>query len=126
MSNEFGLSKIGQISVPVKDLDRAVSFYKDTLGMKHLFSVPNMAFFDCAGVRLMVCTSEGLDSGHYASVIYYKVDDIDVAYSELIDLGVSFDGEPHMIADMGNHELWMAFFKDVDDNILALMSEVPK
>lgn len=118
------LSQIGQIAVNVHDLERAVAFYRDTLGMRFLFQVPNMAFFDCGGVRLMLGTAEKPEFDHPASILYYKVDDIQTAWQTLSSQGVRFEGEPHLIARMPDHELWMAFFRDSEENMLALMSEV--
>ena len=118
------LSVIGQIAVPVTDLERAVTFYRDTLGMKFLFQVPNLAFFDCAGVRLMLDIPEDGSGERGSSVIYFKVDDIQRAYASLVSQGVTCQGTPHLIAKMPDHDLWMAFFRDPDENLLALMSEV--
>jgi len=117
------LSQIGQIAVPVTDLARAVAFYRDTLGMKFLFQVPNLAFFDRAGVRLMLDVPEDKKE-HHSFVVYYKVDDIQRAYQILSSRSVPFEDKPHRIAKMPDHELWMAFFRDPDRNIPALMSEV--
>ena len=122
---EFGLSTIGQISVTVKELDRAVTFYRDQLGMQLLFRVPNMAFFDCSGVRLMLSIPEKQSDDIHSSILYYRVDDIHDAYRVLKDRNVPFDGGPHKIADLQDHELWMAFFRDSEMNILALMAERP-
>ena len=122
---EFGLSTIGQISVTVKELDRAVTFYRDQLGMQFLFRVPNMAFFDCSGVRLMLSIPEEQSDDILSSILYYRVGDIHDAYRVLKDRNVLFDGEPHKIADLQDHELWMAFFRDSEMNILALMAERP-
>lgn len=121
---KFELSVIGQIAVPVMDLERAVTFYRDTLGMKFLFQVPNLAFFDCAGVRLMLDIPEDGSGERGSSVIYFKVDDIQRAYASLVSQGVTCEGTPHLIAKMPDHDLWMAFFRDPDENLLALMSEV--
>lgn len=123
--NEFGLSVIGQVSVTVQDLDRAVAFYRDQLGMPFLFQVPSMAFFDCAGVRVMLTLPEGRTDDIHTSILYYKVDDIQDAYRVLKDRNVPFVGRPHKIADLEDHELWMAFFRDSDMNLLALMAEIP-
>ena len=122
----FGLSQIGQIAVNVKDLDRAVAFYRDALGMRPLFQVPKLAFFDCGGIRLMLSLPETPEFDHAASVIYYKVDDIRTAHAALRGRGVSFDGEPHVVARLPAHDLWMAFCRDPEGNVLALMSEVRK
>jgi catechol 2,3-dioxygenase-like lactoylglutathione lyase family enzyme len=124
----FRLSQIGQIAVRVHDVDRAARFYRDTLGMRFLFQVENrLAFFDCDGVRLMLSLPEGgAEFDHPGSVIYYKVDDIETAYDTLTARGVKFEGRPHLIAKLERHDLWMAFFRDADQNLLALMSEVEK
>jgi len=123
--NEFGLSAIGQVSVTVQDLARAVAFYRDQLGMPFLFQVPNMAFFDCAGVRLMLTLPEGRSDDVHTSILYYKVDDIQDAYRIMTDRDVGFVGRPHKIADLEDHELWMAFFRDSETNLMALMAEIP-
>ena len=117
------LGQLGQISLSVTDIGRAVAFYRDQLGLKFLFQVPNLAFFDCGGVRLMLDIPEGSAERH-SSVLYFKVSQIEEAFQALSSRGVSFDGKPHLIARMPDHELWMAFFRDPDKNILALMSEV--
>lgn len=119
----FGLSAIGQIAITVTEVDRAVAFYRDVLGMTLLFQVPNMGFFDCGGVRLMISGSEQRGE-HFSSVIYFKVSDIGEAYATLKARGASFEGEPHLVARLPDHELWMAFFRDPDRNLLALMSEM--
>jgi len=119
-----GLSRIGQIAVNVHDLERAVAFYKDRLGMKLLFQVPGLAFFDCGGIRLMLGPAEKPEYDHPGSILYYKVDDIQATYTELARRGVEFLGAPHRVAKMPDHELWMAFLKDSEGNTLALMSEV--
>jgi methylmalonyl-CoA/ethylmalonyl-CoA epimerase len=118
------LGVIGQIAVPVTNLERAVTFYRDTLGINYLFQVPNLAFFDCAGVRLMLDIPQDGSGAQGSSVIYFKVDDINSAYQTLTSLGARFEGKPNLIAKMPDHELWMAFFRDPDKNLLALMSEV--
>ncbi|HEV8124677.1 MAG TPA: VOC family protein [Gemmatimonadales bacterium] len=118
------LAAIGQIAVPVSDIDRAVAFYRDVLGMRFLFQAPpGLGFFDCGGVRLMLDLPAKAQAGN-SSVIYYKVDDIQVAFEALSARGVTFEGEPHLIAKLPDHELWMAFFRDPDGNLLALMSEI--
>jgi len=122
-TTSFGLGQIGQIALTVSDIDRAVAFYRDSLGMRFLFQVPNLAFFDCDGIRLMLSPPEKAAEGS-SSVIYYKVADIQRAFETLASRGVSFEGKPHLIAKMPDHELWMAFFRDLDRNLLALMSEV--
>ena len=119
----FRLSQIGQIALTVRDLDRAVAFYRDTLGLPFLFQVPNLAFFDCGGIRLMLSPGEN-PAETFSSVLYYKVQDIQQAHQALMARGANFDQPPHLIAKMPDHELWMAFFRDPDRNLLAIMSEV--
>jgi methylmalonyl-CoA/ethylmalonyl-CoA epimerase len=118
------LSQIGQIAVNAHDLDRAVAFYRDALGLPLLFQVPKMAFFDCAGIRLMVGTPEAPEYDHASSILYFKVGDIRAAYRALGERGVVFRGEPHLVARLPDHELWLAFFRDTEGNSHALMSEV--
>lgn len=120
----LGLSAIGQISINATDIPRAVAFYRDSLGMRLMFEAPpKMAFFDCAGVRLMLSLPETPEYDHPGSVLYFRVDDIDQAYAQLKERGVTFQDKPHLIARMPDHELWMTFFKDSEGNTLALMAE---
>jgi methylmalonyl-CoA/ethylmalonyl-CoA epimerase len=120
----FGLNQVGQIAIPVTDIKRAIAFYRDTLGMRFLFQAPpDLAFFDLSGVRLLLDGPAKAQAGH-SSVIYYKVSDLQAAFTTLSERGVQFELEPHMIAKMPDHELWMAFFRDPDKNLVALMSEV--
>jgi predicted enzyme related to lactoylglutathione lyase len=118
-----GLSTIGQISMTAKDVARATAFYRDRLGVRFLFEFPNLAFFDCGGVRLMLTTPEKPEFDHPGSVLYFKVNDIDAAHDDLAAKGVEFTDKPHLIAKLPDHELWMAFFKDSEGNTLALMHE---
>ena len=119
------LSTIGQIAVPVKDLNRAVAFDRDGLGLKFLFQAPPaLAFFDCDGVRLLLDVPEDTEFRHPSSPLYFKVPDIQKAYADLKSRGVRFRKEPHVIATMPPVTLWMAFFFDSEDNTHALMSEV--
>jgi len=120
---ELTLNKIGQIAVNVSDLEVAVAFYRDILGMKFLFQFPGLAFFDCNGVRLLLDELAGWQ--HPSSILYYKVDDIQDAYQTLEQQKVVFKERPHLVAKMPDHDLWMAFFEDPSSNLLALMSEIP-
>ena len=119
-----GLSKIGQINIPVHDLETSVEFYRDSLGMNYLFQVPNMAFFDCAGIHILLAVPDDDAFDHPSSIIYFKVDDIHLATNALHGRGVVISGKPQLIAEMPDHDLWMSFFKDPNGNTLALMSEV--
>lgn len=122
----FGLSEIGQIAITVRDLKQATAFYRDSFGMTLLFEVPGMSFFKCDSVRLMLSTAERPEFEHPASILYFRVADIQVACDTLVARGVHFEDKPHVVARMPDHELWMAFFRDMDNNLFALMSEVRK
>jgi methylmalonyl-CoA/ethylmalonyl-CoA epimerase len=121
---DISLGKIAQISVNAHDLERATAFYRDKLGMKFLFSVPpKMAFFDCDGIRLMLGTPERPDLDHPSSILYFKVDDIEATYEALSQRGVHFETKPALIVPMQTHDLWLAEFRDSENNVLALMCE---
>ncbi|HXO42110.1 MAG TPA: VOC family protein [Thermoanaerobaculia bacterium] len=123
-STDFaGLSQIGQIAVNVQDVERATAFYRDTLGMRFLFAFPGLAFFDCGGVRLMLSRAEDPKLDHPASILYYRVADIEATHQALAARGVRFETGPHLVARMPDHELWLAEFNDSEDNVLALMVE---
>src|SRR5436190_21832528 len=118
-SPTFGVSDIGQIGVAVSDIERAVAFYRDALGMKHLFSAPpGLAFFAAGNIRLMLSCPEKADSERFTSVLYFKVENIEAACEALRTRGVVFEAEAHRVAKMPDHELWMAFFRDPDRNLL--------
>ncbi len=118
-------SRIGQIAIPVEDVDRAVRFYGDVLGLRLLFRAPpGLAFFDCGGVRLMLSRPEGPDTPARAGLVYYLVEDIQAAYRRLTGQGVEFLAAPHLIARLPDHDLWMTECRDSEGNLLVLMSEV--
>jgi methylmalonyl-CoA/ethylmalonyl-CoA epimerase len=119
------LKSVGQISIRTNDLPAAVAFYRDQLGLDFLFEAgPALAFFMCGDVRLMLTVPESAEFDHPSSTVYFKVDDLGAAYDDLRGRGVPFDDEPHLIAKMPDHELWMAFFRDPDRNLHGLMAEV--
>jgi methylmalonyl-CoA/ethylmalonyl-CoA epimerase len=118
-----GLARIGQISMTVKDLDRAIAFYRDRLGMRFLFRAPNLAFFDCDGIRLMLGPAEDPEFDHPGSVLYYVVEGLEAVHEALLSRGVTFRAGPHKVADLGDRELWMAFFEDGEGNLGAAMEE---
>ena len=119
------ISQIGQIAIPVQELDRAVKFYRDVLGLSFLFQMSGLAFFQCGEVRLMLSLPEGPDTSAKASILYYKVADLPGAYTKLQEQGVKLIQEPHLVAKMEDHELWMAFIEDTEGNLIGLMSEQP-
>jgi methylmalonyl-CoA/ethylmalonyl-CoA epimerase len=130
MSNDTGeaeqavhLADIGQIAITVGDLARSKAFYQNILGMKFLFDAGAMAFFECGPVRLLIGASEKPVSGG-GTILYFRVGDIQGTYARLSDQGVTFVSEPHLVAKMPDHDLWIAFLRDPDDNTLGLMSEV--
>ena len=120
------LARIGQIHVGVADLERAIAFYRDVLGVPFLFQVPGMAFFDCDGIRLMLGAAERADQPRHASILYFRVGDIQAATASLRGKQVRIEGEPHLVARLEQHDLWLAFFRDSEDNVMALMSEVAR
>ncbi|MFI5697194.1 VOC family protein [Kribbella sp. NPDC051586] len=116
------LGAIGQIARPVSDIQKAVGFYGDVLGLPHLYTFGDLAFFDCGGTRLFLSTTA--DMGE-PSTLYFRVDDIQVAYDELRGRGVQFEAAPHLIHKHDNGvEEWMAFFPDPDGHLLAIMAQV--
>ena len=118
------LKNIGQIGIPINDIDRAISFYKDLLELPLLFNTDTMAFFDCDGVRLMLSLPETEQFTNASSVLYFQVDDITASYSRMKEKGVSFIDKPHIVAKMDSTETWMVFFNDTEGNTHALMSEI--
>jgi methylmalonyl-CoA/ethylmalonyl-CoA epimerase len=118
------IENIGQIAIPTHDIERAVTFYRDALGLDYLFEAGPLAFFMCGGVRIMLAVPEKEEVDHPSSIVYFRVPDIQAARTELVGRGVPFEDEPHLIAKLPDHELWMTFFRDPDRNLLGLMSEV--
>ena len=116
--------KIGQIALTVNNMDAAVEFYRDVIGLPFLFEMQSMVFFDCSGVRIMLSLPENDVKPSTATIVYFDVVDIHVAFEQMKGHNVNFLQEPHMIADLGVYQLWMAFFNDLDGNTLALMSEM--
>jgi methylmalonyl-CoA/ethylmalonyl-CoA epimerase len=120
-----GIRRVGQIAVPIDDLDRAVAFYRDVLRLTFLFQAPpGLAFFDCGGVRLMLSRPESPAKGQAGPVIYYLVDDLPTTWATVTAGGAGAVDEPHLIAKLPDHDLWMAFINDSEGNLLGLMSEV--
>jgi catechol 2,3-dioxygenase-like lactoylglutathione lyase family enzyme len=120
------IENIGQIAINVHDVPRAVAFYRDALGLEYLFEAGPLAFFGCGEVRIMLSVAESPEFDHPSSIVYFRVDDIHAAREELAGRGVPFEDEPHLIAELEDHDLWMTFFRDPDENYLGLMAEVPR
>jgi methylmalonyl-CoA/ethylmalonyl-CoA epimerase len=125
-ASTVGISRIGQIAINIKDLDRATEFYRDVMGLPLLFSTGKLTFFNCGGVRLMLSAPEKPEFDHPSSIIYFAVPDIKVAHEQMLGGGARFEDEPHLIAKMPDHDLWMTFFRDSEGNLLGLMSEVKR
>jgi methylmalonyl-CoA/ethylmalonyl-CoA epimerase len=119
--------ELAQVTNVVHDLDRAVRFHRDTLGLPLLFQAPpSLAFFQIGSVRLMLSPPETAEQDHPGSVLYLKVKDIEAVHRSLAGRGVEFEGKPHRVHEAADHDLWMAFFHDPDKNPMALMEEKPK
>jgi methylmalonyl-CoA/ethylmalonyl-CoA epimerase len=122
----IGISRLGQIAINAHDVDRAAAFYQDKLGLKLLFKAPpGLAFFDCGGVRLMLTRAEKPEFDHPSSVLYFAVADIRSAFDKMKESGARFEDEPHLVARMPAHDLWMTLFRDSEGNLMGLMSEEP-
>ncbi|MDP9269346.1 MAG: VOC family protein [Acidobacteriota bacterium] len=123
-AGQFGLTQLGQIAIVVKDTPRATEFYRDKLGMKFLFNAGQLAFLDCGGIRIMLSPPEKPEHDHAASILYFEVANIQTAHQALAGRGVKFEDQPHLVAKLPDHDLWMCFFRDPENNLFGLMSEV--
>ena len=120
--DHLALGEIGQIAVTAHDLERAIAYYRDTLGIPFLFEAPGMAFFQCGSVRLMLAVPEP-EHDHPSSILYFRVPDVERAFRELEARGADFVAPPRAVHRTESAELWMAFFRDTEGNTLALMAE---
>ena len=119
-------SRIGQIAVVCKDVARGSAFYRDVLGFRHLFDAgPNLSFFDCSGVRLMLSTAEGAEGrfDHTGSMLYFFVSDIEGVQRDLAAKGVEFFEQPHLIARLPDRDVWLTAFNDSEGNPMGIMEE---
>jgi predicted enzyme related to lactoylglutathione lyase len=123
-SSGIGITDVGQIAINVHDVQRAIAFYRDVLGLPFLFEIPNAAFFQAGGVRLYLSKPERPEFDHPASILYYRVPDIHAAFRAVKAGGAAVEAEPNLVARMPDHELWIASFRDSEGNVAALMSEV--
>ncbi len=120
-------STVGQLLIPVEDLDRAIAFYRDTLGLRFLFSAPpQMSFFQSGNVRLLVGVPEAGQPRQRGSAVYFQVADIHAVYQTLVERGVKFGASPHVVHRTPTAELWLTEFRDADGNQSVLMSESPR
>ena len=120
-----GLSALRQISYVVNDVQRMSEYFENTLRIKKLFDAPGMSFFDLDGVRLMMTLPADNNAHLGNSVLYFATTDIDASVAALKSAGVVFEREPFMVARMPDHEFWLAFFRDPENNLLALSCEKP-
>lgn len=121
------LSEIAQITNVVHDIDRAVRFHRDVLGLPLLFQAPpSLAFFQCGNLRLMLSPAETADQDHPGSCLYFRVTNIEDVHGVLAGRGVTFVDKPHRVHQTADYELWMTFFHDPDKNPMALMEEKRK
>ncbi len=119
------IQKLGQVALPVRDLNRPIAFYRDVLGLRFIWSNSNLAFFQMHETRLLLEIPEAPEFDHPGSVLYFAVADIDEAIHHLKDRGLAFDDDPHHIGDLGEVAVWMTFFHDTEGNVLALQCEQP-
>ena len=124
MDKFIKLSAIRQIAITVSDVDHALKFYRDVLGLKFLFSAgPNLAFLDAGGIRLMLSTAQGAGEVGKNSILYFKVVDIVSVHSSLVEQGAKSERTPQLASKMPDHELWTGFLRDPDGNLVGLMEE---
>ncbi len=122
----LNLSHIGQIALPVIDVDEAETFYANVIGLRKLYRFGDLSFFDCAGVRLLLEKTHDPAAFKAQGCLYFRCADIALTVATLEKRGVTFTHDPHCIAKMDDHDLWMAFFHDPDGHTLAVMQEAPK
>ncbi len=123
MPDTPSITAIGQIAITCTDVPRATAFYRDAVGLRFLFETSGLAFFDCGGVRLMLSTSEQAELAPPGSVLYFKTGDIESSTSALAATGAKIEGAPHLVARMPDHELWLSFWRDTENNLMAYMQE---
>ncbi len=124
MPGSIKLSAVGQIALVVTDIQQALGFYRDVLGLTYLFEAgPGLAFLMAGDIRIMLTLPEGKTEAGKNSILYFRVPDVQIAQAEFVARGASKQGEPVMTAKMADHELWMAFLRDPDGNLIGLMEE---
>jgi methylmalonyl-CoA/ethylmalonyl-CoA epimerase len=126
---KVALSRIRQIAIPVRDITEATRFYRDTLGLRHLFDAPPaLSFFDCGGVQLMLAGPEGQgkDGDQQHAVLFYDVSDIKSTHAKIESSGAKSLEDPRVIARMNGREIWVSAISDGQGNVVSLMSDVPE
>ncbi|HMG70086.1 MAG TPA: VOC family protein [Gemmatimonadaceae bacterium] len=127
-SDAVSLSRIKQIAIPVHSVDEAKAFYRDTLGLRHLFDAPPaLSFFDCGGVQLMLAgpDAQGKDGDQQHAVLFYDVSDIKTTHARIKSAGAKSLEEPRIITRMNGREIWISSISDGQGNVVGLMSDVP-
>jgi methylmalonyl-CoA/ethylmalonyl-CoA epimerase len=119
----LALGEVAQVALTITDIDASIDFYRDTLGLSHMFTAGNMAFFDCGNLRLLLGLAEGAKPSPGTSILYFRVGDIEAAHNALAAKDVRNEGPPVVAHRTEDYELWLAFFRDPDGNMLALMEE---
>src|SRR5690348_9432122 len=115
-------SRVAQVAIAIQDLERAKSFYRDVLGLNHLFDAPpGLSFFQCGETRLMLSRPEGAETAG-SSILYYGVEDVDAAHEAMKAQGVTFDEAPRCIAQVEGRDIWLAVCRDSEGNLLGLIS----
>jgi methylmalonyl-CoA/ethylmalonyl-CoA epimerase len=122
----IALNAIGQITLPIANADRSEAFYGTALGLRKLYRFGTLVFFNCAGVRLLLDQQADPAKVVSGAVLYFRCADIMLTAQALKSRGIAFVEEPHRVTPMEDHDLWMAFFRDPDGHLLALMQEAPK
>jgi predicted enzyme related to lactoylglutathione lyase len=118
------ISEIGQVAITVSSVDNALSFYRDILGLKFLFSPStDLAFLSCGATRIMLTTPQGSGEIGKNSILYFKTTNIEAFYANIVELGVKVEREPQLAARMSDHQLWIGFVRDPDGNLVGLMEE---
>jgi predicted enzyme related to lactoylglutathione lyase len=125
MGTQTLITRLNQVALSVHDMDRAVTFYRDVVGLHFLFRAPNVAFFGLAGLRLMLGQAEPPELKPAGTVLYFDVADLDASFAQLSQRGAVAQSAPHRVARLGDRDLWMAFFHDPDGNMFALTAERP-
>ncbi|MEP4546201.1 MAG: VOC family protein [Saccharospirillum sp.] len=121
---EARLSTIGQIAITVSNVEQALAFYRDMLGLEFLFSAgPDLAFLNADGIRLMLSTPQGAGIVGGNSILYFNVSDIQAVHAAAVNRGAHSERAPQLAANMPDHELWTGFLRDPDGNLVGLMEE---
>jgi predicted enzyme related to lactoylglutathione lyase len=124
MNPEFKLSEIRQIAITVSEVETALVFYRDVLGLTFLFRPsPDLAFLSAGNVRIMLSTPQGAGTVGHNSILYFKVADIAATHAAILGRGAKNERNPQLAAKMPDHELWTGFVRDPDGNLVGLMEE---